>query len=184
MAEAQRTAPPDAITDANDTHSQHSARASSMRSGQTGRSAYSKGSSKSWKQTPSTFSEIERYAQHGTTGQTTGEGETPEVPEETFVERLQKNRITLAVIFVLLSITMVASFVPELSIWVAFLQVFAIFLSTIRWEEDQVLAKDNKYRGCRPMCQFFIVVLMAVLTGVMFYAGIFVATYVDDINKD
>jgi len=155
-----------------------------MRSGQTGRSAYSRGSSKSWKRTPSTFTEIERYAQYGTTGQATGEGETPEVPEETFVERLQKNWITLAVITLLLIITMVASFVEELSIWVAFIQVFAIFLSTIRWEEDQVLAKGGKFRGCRLMCQFFIVIIPGALAGLMVFAGVLLATTVDDINVD
>ena len=140
----------------------HSARASSM--GKSGVSGRSGKSSKSWRVTPQSFEDIDKYARghhKHSKGATADEEEGS--AEETLMDKITANANVLGVIALLGVVSIVCASIPALSLWLCALQALVIFAASVTWEEDQVLAKGGKYRGCRLLCQFLIVALCGVL---------------------
>jgi len=84
------------------------------------------------------------------------------------MDMITANANVLGVIVFLGVISVVCASIPALSLWLCALQALAIFAASFTWEEDQVLAKGGKYRGCRLLCQFLIVLLCGALSFLLF----------------
>jgi hypothetical protein len=121
---------------------------SSVRSARTHTSASSK---RSWRRTPSTFEDIDRYGLDRKKKKK--EEEEEEIPEPTLLETLQANAAVFGVLAFLMLITLLASSVPGLGLWIAAFQTLAIGFVSLKWEDDQWVARG----GCRKCCQCFFV---------------------------
>ena len=106
--------------------------------------------------TPASFDDIDRYAAGGK--KKPGE-EVQEIPELTLVEKIQQNAAALGCMAGLMLITLLASSIPGLGLWIAGLQVVAIGLVGVNWEGDQYMGRG----GCRLCCQAFFVIFPLAL---------------------
>ena len=131
-----------------------------MRSARTGGSHSSR-----LKMTPANFEDIDRYAAGGKRKK--GEEEV-EIPDPTLMDQIQQNAAALGCLAVLMLITLLASSIPGMGLWLAGLQVLAIGLMSVNWEGDQYLGRGG-YRIC---CQlFFVAFPIAIGVLILMIAG-------------
>lgn len=161
----------------------------SMRSANTGMTGRSSRSGRSWRVTPATFADVEkaRSKQQGNRpGNSSADGaEQPDGPVEapTLMQQIQDNAQTLGVLGFLIFVSLIGTF-PQVALWIAALQLGAMFCFALKWEDDQWLAKGRgtgigKYRGCRLFCQFVLCVIPGLLTGFMLWVAVVNATKQD-----
>jgi len=122
------------------------------RSLRSARTHTSTSSARSWKRTPPTFEDIDRYAD-GKKKKKQDDKEEEEISEPTLLETLQENAAVLGVLALLLFITLLASSVPGLGLWIAAFQTLTIGCVSLKWEDDQWVGRG----GCRKCCQCFFV---------------------------
>jgi hypothetical protein len=138
-----------------------------------GRSGVSSGtgSKRRWRTTPSTFSEIDAYEQRSARGRSKSTAtDEEEVPEDTFVDKLKANSHIIGVMSFLMLLTLIGSSFMQAALWLSAIQVFGIFASALRWENDQWMARSGKY-GCRLICQFFIVIIPGFICGMLIFVA-------------
>jgi len=71
----------------------------------------------------------------------------------------------------LLFISLLASSIQPLALWLSAIQVWSIFFAALKWESDQWLAKGGKYRGCRLLCQFCIIIIPGVIGSLLVFVA-------------
>ena len=146
-----------------------SAQGSSRSRSSMGKSGVSHKSGKSWRITPPTFDDVDRYAAGGKPK--AGAEEDGGMDEQTLAERLRASAHVLGVLVFLLFISLLASSIQPLALWLSAIQVWSIFFAALKWESDQWLAKGGKYRGCRLLCQFCIIIIPGVIGSLLVFVA-------------
>ena len=86
-------------------------------------------------------------------------------PGDTPVKHLTTTQI-VASFSGLLLLSAICSSVQEFTVWLASLQVFGIFVSSLWWEEDQVSG-----RGCRILAQMMVLLVSGSIGGLLVWIG-------------
>ena len=145
---------------------------------------------RSWNVTPATFQEVAEWNDKRAGTETPLEEieRNGRVLENTVVYKIKKNSETLCVLGFLLAVTVIGT-LQQISLWLAVLQLALMFGASLKWEEDQWLARGRgdvgigQYRACRLFCQFLIVLLLGLTTGLMLWVSVMRATFVDDLDS-
>jgi len=145
---------------------------------------------RSWNVTPATFQEVAEWNDKRAGTETPLEEieRNGRVLENTVVYKIKKNSETLCVLGFLLVVTVIGT-LQQISLWLAVLQLALMFGACLKWEEDQWLARGRgdvgigQYRACRLFCQFLIVLLLGLTTGLMLWVSVMRATFVDDLDS-
>ena len=145
---------------------------------------------RSWNVTPATFQEVAEWNDKRAGSERPLEEieRNGRVLENTVVYKIKKNSETLCVLGFLLVVTVIGT-LQQISLWLAVLQLALMFGACLKWEEDQWLARGRgdvgigQYRACRLFCQFFIVLLLGLTTGLMLWVSVMRATFVDDLDS-
>ena len=145
---------------------------------------------RSWNVTPATFQEVAEWndKRAGSERPLDEIERNGRMLENTVVHKIKENSETLCVLGFLLVVTVIGT-LQQVSLWLAVLQLALMFGASLKWEEDQWLAAGRgdvgigQYRACRLFCQFCIVLLLGLTTGLMLWVSVMQATFVDDLDS-